>query len=302
MAASNKLPATNYDKRPAFTFIWAIENWPVYFFPTFVESPIFHVEKLQDTKWCLKIRSGEEKRLFYSIHRDILTNEDPVDAVFEISFLGSDGSAVVSKTRRKYFSTYETYEEFMLREDAFRLDRARLIENDTLTISCRLWSAEGRYLLSIPPRRCFANTRLAIERRTIFWCVRDFSQIPIGEPGVQLGLPHLSEIGHYVITLNLNIIEIFGTQQVLITILEENLPGCLYFDLSILDVEGKKNFCSKDIRYVSRDKYIRVLSIIVKDELMKGKGTMLFNDNLCLRCEFEIENLPALRSARVIFV
>ncbi|GFS33139.1 uncharacterized protein TNIN_186021 [Trichonephila inaurata madagascariensis] len=275
MAASNKLPATNYDKRPAFTFIWAIENWPVYFFPTFVESPIFHVEKLQDTKWCLKIRSGEEKRLFYSIHRDILTNEDPVDAVFEISFLGSDGSAVVSKTRRKYFSTYETYEEFMLREDAFRLDRARLIENDTLTISCRLWSAEGRYLLSIPPRRCFANTRLAIERRTIFWCVRDFSQIPI---------------------------EIFGTQQVLITILEENLPGCLYFDLSILDVEGKKNFCSKDIRYVSRDKYIRVLSIIVKDELMKGKGTMLFNDNLCLRCEFEIENLPALRSARVIFV
>ncbi|GFS33141.1 uncharacterized protein TNIN_186031 [Trichonephila inaurata madagascariensis] len=295
MAAYNKRSASNYDDNPwAFTFTWAIENWPVHFFPSFVESPSFHTEILQDTKWRLRLRSAKKGPLLCTIHRYIGTTLNLVDVLLEISFLGSDGSNVLSITGKKcFFSKYETCEEFKLTEDAFRLDRARFIINDTLTIRCIFWSADSKYLLSMPPSRCFENTRLAIERRTLLWCVRDFSQIPIGEPGVEHGIPHLSITGYDEITLNLKIKEISGTQQVLITILEDYLPQRFHFNLSILDKEGKKNICNKDTRYDLSDKYCTQLGIIKKDVLMKSKGTMLFNDDLCLRCEFEIENGPA---------
>ncbi|GFW34956.1 uncharacterized protein TNCV_978941 [Trichonephila clavipes] len=289
-AATNNLSAANYvDNKCAFTFTWAIENWPVSFLPSLVKSPTFHAGRLQDTNWHLKIRSGIERTLLYSIHREILTNRDPVDVVVEISFLDLDGSPVLSKTQRKYFSTYLTYDEFVL-QDAFELEKDTIIVNDTLTIRCRLWSADGKYLLVVPPSRCFAYTRLDIERRTIFWSIRDFSQLPIGEPGVQHGLPHLFKIGHYVITLKLKIILISGRQHVLISILEDNLPERLYFDLSVLNVDGEKCFRSSEIKYDLSDVYFRDLRIIEKDILITCKETMLLNDELCLRCEFEIEN------------
>ncbi|GFW34940.1 uncharacterized protein TNCV_978781 [Trichonephila clavipes] len=290
-AATNNLSAANYvDNKCAFTFTWAIENWPVSFLPSLVKSPTFHVERLQGTNWRLKIRGGIEKTLLYSIHRVINTNMDPVDVVVEISFLDSDGSPVLSKTQRKCFSsTYLTYEELVL-EEAFKLERNRIIVNDTLTIRCRLWSADSKYLLVVPPFRCFTYTRLDIERRTIFWCIRDFSQLPIGEPGIQHGLPHLFKIGHYVITLNLKIILISSGQLVVISILEDNLPSRLYFDISVMDVDGEKCFCSSGTKYDLSTVVSRDLSVIVKDVLIMCKETMLFNDELCLRCEFEIEN------------
>ncbi|GFW34964.1 uncharacterized protein TNCV_979021 [Trichonephila clavipes] len=290
-AATSNLSTANYvDKKCAFTFTWAIGNWPVSFLPSLVKSPTFHTERLQDTNWHLKISSGIQLTLFYSIHRVIRTNRDPVDVVVEISFLDSDGSPVLSKTERRNFSsTYLTYEDLVLEEE-FLLKRDRIIVNDTLTIRCRLWSADGKYLLVVPPSRCFAYTRLNIERRTIFWCIKDFSHIPIGEPGIQHGLPHIFKIGHCVITLNLKIVLISGRQQVLISILEDNLPARLYFDLSILDVDGEKCFCCSATKYDLSTVRLRDLSVILKDLLITCKETMLFNDELCLRCEFEIEN------------
>ncbi|GFW05163.1 uncharacterized protein TNCV_2904531 [Trichonephila clavipes] len=97
-----------------FMFTWTIENWPVSFLPSFAKSPPFHTERLLDTKWHLEIRSVEERKLLYSIHRDKRVNHSwyPVDAIFEISFLDPDGSTVVSRKQTKCFDSI-LYHEFI---------------------------------------------------------------------------------------------------------------------------------------------------------------------------------------------
>ncbi|GFQ99786.1 uncharacterized protein TNCT_342421 [Trichonephila clavata] len=287
MAASDM--STNDVSKYDFMFMWAIENCPVSFVPSFAQSPSFHAEMLLDSKWHLEIKNVEKKKLVYSIHRDPSTQSYwfPVDVIFEISFLGPDGSVVASKTQRKCFH-FELCHEFILEEDAFGSERARFIVNDTLTIRCCLWSADCKYLPNLFPNQSFANTRLEIERRTIFWCVKNFSEYRIGGPGIQYWLPHLSQMGHYGVILNFEIIPHSGKESVLITILQNNLPQRVGFDISILDLEGKKRFCNKS-RYDLSNELSTVLNVIPKEELMKYKESMLFNDSLCLRCELEIE-------------
>ncbi|GFY44013.1 uncharacterized protein TNIN_139411 [Trichonephila inaurata madagascariensis] len=253
----------------------------------------FHTDRLLDTKWHLGIRSVEERKLLYSIHRDKRVNHSwyPVDVIFEISFLDPDGSAIVSRKQRKCFDSV-LYYEFIL-EDAFESERARFIVNDTLTIRCRMWSADGKCFRIILPNQCFIHIRLAIER-TILWYARALSEGRAGRPGVKYRLPHLSQTGHYVITVNLKITPNEDGERILITILEDNLPQRLAFDISVLDIDGKKRFRSKFTRYHLRNEEVyRNLMAIVKEEFMNCKEFILFDDMLCVRCEFEIENGPA---------
>ncbi|GFW34921.1 uncharacterized protein TNCV_978591 [Trichonephila clavipes] len=286
------MASNDVDNGCAFTFTWAIENWSVSFFPSFAESPIFHADSLQNTKWRLQISSVEEEKLVYSIHRHTSTERCTVEVIFEISFLGPDGSAVVSVKERKHFNL-ETYYEFILKEEAFGFDRARIIVNDTLTIRCCLSNADDKYSSNYSSNHCFAHTRLAIERRTVFWCVRKFSDLTVDGFQAQYSLPHLSEIGYYVLTLNLKIIKSGDGESVLITILGNNLPQRLSVELSVLDTEGKKRFCKKSIMYDLSKVHSTFVNLIPKEELMKYKESMLYKESLCLRCEFEIENGPA---------
>ncbi|PRD19563.1 UNVERIFIED_CONTAM: hypothetical protein NCL1_56997 [Trichonephila clavipes] len=221
-----------------FMFTWTIENWPVSFLPSFAKSPPFHTERLLDTKWHLEIRSVEERKLLYSIHRDKRVNHN-----------------------------------------AFESERARFIVNDTLTIRCRLWN--GKCFRIILPNQSFIHTGLAIERRTILWCVRALSEGRAGRPGVKYRLPHLSQIGHYVITLNLKITPNEDGERILITILEDNLPQRLGFKIYQSWIQKVRSALPQN------------LMAIVKEEFMKYKEFILFDDMLCVRYEFEIENGPA---------
>ncbi|GFY80104.1 uncharacterized protein TNIN_132151 [Trichonephila inaurata madagascariensis] len=286
--AASGMASNDVDDECCFMFTWAIENWPVSFLPSFAESPTFHADSLQNTKWRLQISSVEEEKLVYSIHRHTSTEWNTVEVIFEISFLDPDGSTVVSVKERKYFNL-ETYYEFVL-EDAFGLDRTRFIVNDTLTIRCQLWNADDKYSSNYSSNRCFAHTRLAIERRTVFWCVRKFSDLSIDGFQAQYRLPHLSQKGHHVLTLNLKIIKSGDGESVLITILGYNVPQRLNVELSVLDTEGKKRFCKKSIMYALNRETSTFVNLIAKEELMKYKESMLYKDSLCIRCEFEIEN------------
>lgn len=280
------------DGKCTFQFTWAIENCPLLYIPYLVESPTVHADSLLNTKWHLNISCNDQKRVMYAIYRDMSSHIDPVTVIFEISFLDPDGLPLVSiKLREEFY--IGSFFEFTLIEDAFRKERARFIVNDTLTIRLRLWKVSS-YTSNYSINQCFAHTRLKIERRTVFWCIKNFSNIDIAGTEAYYKLPHLSETGNYVLTLKLNLMKIDYIDYVMLIILNDNVLQSHSIEISVLDTKGKKHFFTRTT--IVKNTQPTLFGIVTKSDLMAQKESFLENDVLCLRCEFEIESGPPVNN------
>ncbi|GFW22120.1 speckle-type POZ protein [Trichonephila clavipes] len=265
-----------------FTYIWAIENCSTLITPDGILSPVFEVNFLRNTKWILAIKDFDQQFISYCIQREYDGGPDSIEVFFELSFLSADGFSLKTVQSRSHFKEGEYLEYAAFTEYVFELHRLQYLVNDTLTLRCRMFRLRTD---SLSERNlCFARTRLGLERRIFIWDIRNFSTFPPGRD-----VKHEIDIeGALPLQLAFNVVVVDGIEHVAFKIFKSPSGRFLRFngEISILDVSGKKylthDFCSFST--------VIDLNLIVceKTLLMDNKSTLLLDDLLCIRSEFEI--------------
>ncbi|GFU06319.1 speckle-type POZ protein [Nephila pilipes] len=266
-----------------FTYIWAIENCPMFLTSDGIKSPIFEVNSLEKTKWNLAIKETTGEHFPYFIQRVDDSGPESIEIFLELSFLSAEGFCLNSKRHRRHFKVDDFLECAASTDYVFRLHKVQYVVNDTLTLRCRMRTVK----IDIPQRNlCFARTRLGLERRTLFWDLRNFSTLQFGHE-IKYLIESLIE-GVPPLNLALFVDEVSGVEYVIVKFFKSNSTKFLRFNcvVSILDVNGNKRLSShfEDLSNSSE----RSLKLFEKTKIMEGKAYLLPNDSLSLRCEFKI--------------
>ncbi|GFR16345.1 speckle-type POZ protein [Trichonephila clavata] len=158
----------------AFTFIWVIENCPTLLTPYGMESPVFEVDSLENTKWSLAIRDFSKDTLFYSIRRENDTGPATIEAVFELQLHFKTELRAATEHHRIIFNKggfirYDTPLAIV-----FCSEDTQHLENDALTLRCRMWKVG---IQRLEPSFCCARARQALERKTVLWIVERFNAL-----------------------------------------------------------------------------------------------------------------------------
>lgn len=270
-------------KTAAFTFLWTVENCPILLSPKNIESPVFYVDCLQNTRWHLEIKNVDQQYLLYFIHRDQDNGPTCITINYELSFIAADGTPINSERHQNQFLHGNFFEFSMPSEDVFITRRAEFLSNDTLSLRCRMWIVGKQVALN---NLCFARTRLGLDRRTIVWCIRGFSNLRPGKDVVYQLL--LNEARTPALNMALCVSVVNGEDYVVVKFLKSSDTNFLHFnyEMSVLDMTGKKHFTKKArILLTACD---RLTHLFRKEKLMEDAELLLPYDVLCVRCEFEI--------------
>ncbi|GFR16344.1 speckle-type POZ protein [Trichonephila clavata] len=266
----------------SFTFIWVIENCPTLLTPKGIESPVFEVDSLENTKWSLRIRDCKEDNLFYSIRRGNDTGPATIEAVFELQLHFKTELRATSEYRliifdKGGFMKFETPLAVI-----FRSEGTQHLENDALTLRCRMWKVG---IQRLEPSLCCARARQALERKTVLWIVERFNAL-LPEHCANYRVE--SEEGTPLITLALGVRDVHGYESVWIKILGtgESKFHRLNCEFSVLDISGKKHFTFK-FKHLSTKKELSI-PFFDKVKLMNQETNLLPGDVLTVRCELEI--------------
>lgn len=272
----------NVDITPAFTFIWAIENCPMLLTPEGIESPTFQVDSLENTKWSIAIKDLDEDTFSYSIHRKNDLGPDHIEIVFELQFVARI-ELRLKKLHHRMVVAKGGILSFEATMDSIFRSNIQFLENDTLTFRCRMWKVG---IFRMKPDFCCARARLGLERRTVFWNVKQFNTF----------LPEHSlnyEIESYIkgvspLTLSLCMKDGCEQENVWIKILGNGETKFHRFncEFSVLDVNGKKHFIRK-VTHLST-KNDQCILFFQKKKLVDYEMNLLPGDVLTIRCEFVI--------------
>ncbi|GBN19857.1 hypothetical protein AVEN_114564-1 [Araneus ventricosus] len=281
--------ATAYGyKRAPFTYTWIIENFSEL---TYIDlkSPSFVIKSIGDTVWYLQI---EENVHFYC---HIRTNNFSVKECngidFEFSFLGADGSPVISKrsSKSRLFLSLLSRETFLERW-------AEFIPNNTLTVQCRMWRREH----TVPTTDlCHARTKLKIYKESFVWAVKEFGALNSSEAGdfrnlawnerKVYPLKPLTQKGPFM-ALILYLKRNSVSEDVYVDFLIEKGRDYVFScEISVLNANGNM-IVSKVARgrpYFSWT-ILRFWPLISKDKLISNKNLFLPNGTLFLKCSFEV--------------
>lgn len=260
-----------------FTYIWAIENCPALLTPCLVRSPNFIMD---DTKshWCL-ITAEENGLIMYFLQRQNDDGPEIVENVFEISLLDTKGHPLITETFQRAFRKGDNRgsRTFARIHDVFNLRRATFLTNETLTFRCRI-SRSHFEIFRI--NLCYARTRLAIQRTSFVWVIRDFVFLEVGQGVSKLVM--VTENSSLLVTLLLA--EVNGEDQVTLNI-ALNASFRFNVKISVLDFLGK--VCLTIFPNGNQNAHER-FNLIGRNFLMTNKDIYLPLDTLTLRCEFII--------------
>ncbi|GFR16347.1 speckle-type POZ protein [Trichonephila clavata] len=266
-----------------FTFIWAIENCSKLITPDGVLSPVFEVDFLENTKWILAMKDLSQQFFSYYIQR-CDSGPDSIEVFFELSFLSADGLSLKEVKRHAHFREGEYLEYAAFTEYVFELHKLQYLVNDTLTLRCRMCKVRT---YGMPEKNlCFARTVLGLERRTFVWDIRNFSTF---QPGRDVKHRIESTIeGVLPLLLSFNVVVLDGIEYVGFKFFKSYSDRFLRFNgvISILDVSGKKYLSHDCFNFTTlTDVHLKLCE---KTLLMNNKSTLLSDDLLCIRSEFEI--------------
>ncbi|GFY48577.1 speckle-type POZ protein [Trichonephila inaurata madagascariensis] len=266
-----------------FTYIWAIENCSKLITPDGIPSPVFEVNFLENTKWILAIKDIRQQFISYYIQREYDGGPDSIEVFFELSFLSADGFSLKTVQSRAHFKEGEYLEYAVLTEYVFELHRLQYLVNDTLTLICRMFRVRTDSLSE--RNMCFARTRLGLERRIFIWDIRNFSTF---QPGRDVKHQIDSIEGTLPLQLAFHVDVVDGIEHVAFKVFKSPSGRFLRFNgkISILDVSGQK-YLTRD--FINFSTVTNVNFILCKKTLlMDNKSTLLLDDLLCIRSEFEI--------------
>ncbi|GFT01601.1 speckle-type POZ protein [Nephila pilipes] len=276
------------DRKPDFTFFWMIENCPLLIRPIQIRSSSFHADSIRNTEWHLELFQPSNSKLCYSIHREESKGPDTIKIFFELSFLNDLGEPEYSESHEIYLGVLECF-RYELVKDVFKKLRMSYLDNDALTVRCRMWDVESTLR---DYNQCFSTLRMNTDRRTIFWLNKDFSRLLPGLEQVTYCLPHLLRVEHTMLKIILKVNKINDKEHILIQFSKggsAEVPR-FGFEISVIDISGRKNQSLRNT--IELLETPQLANVIPMDTLTCDKDRLLPHDVLCLRCEFEFEITP----------
>ncbi|GIY87222.1 TD and POZ domain-containing protein 4 [Caerostris darwini] len=281
-------------KRAPFTFIWAIVNCTDLSIFNRLQSPVFAVDLMENTKWHLIIWKDNDL-IVCCLHRE-KEDDGPssIQLEFELSLLASDGSPLIGKKKEKKFAKggYFIFSWFAKLDDVFLGRKAQFLPKDTLTVRCQMWRT-GTEISNAD--LYFARTLMGMERWFFMWDVKEFSELQLGDFRTYILRPNFK--GASPLTLVLSLEE--GDEGNDICIAAERGFGIKsYYGISgeislVDDQERVVHFKSvKTFSNSCNEIVFEFKQFCSRDKLMSKKDTILPNDVLSLRCEFEIDVGP----------
>ncbi|GFY80107.1 speckle-type POZ protein [Trichonephila inaurata madagascariensis] len=286
---------TIYDKSNAanFTYIWEISNCPNLLIPGKITSPTFVVESLDNSRWHLSLFSICEEQFTFSIHRDTDAGPECILIDYELSFVSLEGTysheeKCTFNFKKDGFCVIEPFHIL----DIFGTRRQLFVVNECVTVSFRMWKVGS---LECEQKLCYAVTRLAIEKRSFFWRIRNFSTF---ERGQELTYPINSTVNGDVL-----LVMILSMTNDDSETLRIKFPAAKYdkrivfsFRICMLNRKGKTSYNrTSEVNFNSHDFFV---DFLWKDRILRDSTFWLPDDVLTFRCEFEIGT--GISSSRIV--
>ncbi|GFV22099.1 TD and POZ domain-containing protein 5 [Trichonephila clavipes] len=279
-----------FSENMSFTFTWKIENFCYSSLKNgeFLLSPVFVVDSLWNCRWRLKIYpkgNTENTKDFISFFliRDITCNGPwNVDIHYDLSFIGTDGSCLVSA------GTYENtflinkswgYGYFVERDVVLKVRRKDYLPGDTLTARCRI--GHGNEITNYG--HCYARTRIGVKCRSFTWTIEQFSSFQESTCDIRSSSSNQPMITLKCFPSSKKAGETFIRVEV-----------CAYeywlnfstFRIDFVDTSGNRTEClNEETIFNPRNKTASFTLTISNEELRKNGNRYLPNDILQLYCE-----------------
>ncbi|GBN06762.1 TD and POZ domain-containing protein 4 [Araneus ventricosus] len=275
------------ERRPHFTFIWAIENGCSLTLGTILSSPVFTVKSMENTKWRLSLHSVLPYIFMYIYREEEDDGPEEIEIDYELSLLGADGLPLIKIADTHTFLRHQNRSILRFEEnhDVFFRRRAEFLPRDVLTIRCRMWKKGTE---TPKPDACFARTRMGTDRHCFVWAIKDFSTLPLGHKTTRQ-LKSTSE-GAPDLTLIFCLKQCDNKIYVCIDIDRGDVTKSFHVkgEISILDAEGAVVHSEKIKRYLDKRCSYLFINFFETQKLLSGKATLLPYDVLSLRCELEV--------------
>ncbi|GBN14530.1 hypothetical protein AVEN_138427-1 [Araneus ventricosus] len=284
----------NSGRKPNFTFIWTIENGSALLVSRYLESPQFIAHSIAKTKWKLMVNTEfRHETLHLDIQREEDSGPDTIEIEFELSILSDNGSVSGMQTGKETFPISHCFhlKIFEDRHEVFFRRRAEFLPNDTLTVRCRMWRTGTEISRS---ETWFARTRLGLDRRCFVWVIKEFSSLRPEQKRTHFVNP--TPHGSPQLILSLFLSERNGKNYVNIEIGQNDATRYynMFCKCSLLESDGRVVHSEKTESVISLHfrKVCIFQEFLEKDKLMNKESSLLLNDELYLRCEFQIEADP----------
>ncbi|CAL1295704.1 unnamed protein product [Larinioides sclopetarius] len=283
----------NSKGKPNFTFIWTIENGSALIVTRYLESPQFIAHSILNTKWKLMVNTElRHETVHLDVQREDDSGPDIMEIEFELAILDENGSSLGMQTGKEKFTISHCFHLKILedRREIFFERRSQFLPNDAITVRCRMWRADTEISRS---ESCFARSRLSIDRRCFVWVVKEFSCLLLEQKRTHFVNP--TPHGSPQLITSLFLTEKNGKTYVSIEISQNAATRYynIFCKISLLDSDGSVVHSEKteDIISLHFRKVGTFQEFFEKEKIMNEKS-LLLNDELYLRFEFQIETNP----------
>ncbi|GFS95462.1 speckle-type POZ protein [Trichonephila clavipes] len=275
-----------------FTYTWNIENFTYSWQKNgeCISSPVFIVDTMEKTKWRLELypngclKHSMDFISFFLKRESTCRGPEPFDIHFDLSFLTTDNSVLISKGpyRNSFFKGNFWGDVRFVEHELIKIRIKDYLLRNVLTARCRMWynNEANNY------GHCFAWTRIAVERRSFVWNLRQFcsfqeSVCEIASASAEqsiISLKFFPSKGQYSETFIC--VKVCAHDQKLKT---------STFRLYLMDNFGNRTDCLNDeiVFYASNKTALFTLNFS-KTELIKKMNCYHPNDALQLYCECDI--------------
>ncbi|XP_055952006.1 speckle-type POZ protein-like [Argiope bruennichi] len=268
------------------TFIWAIENASKLHLSKSFRSPMFTTdsEVMQDTKWQLVMELGIEYMTIFI--RRIEEDEGPnmIDIDYEISLLSAEGYPLVKMMDRKQFKNSSNYvlRRFAKTDEVYNVRKDEFLPEGTLTIQCRIW----RKNLGISKVDLhYFRTKKNADRISFLWSIKNFSTLRQDVKRTHYVNPTTERVPQ--LTATFFFVKKKGKESLFMNFELGVESNPIHGRVSILDANGKVYHTIQIDESFHRNFFTKI--VYPKNKIMANKESLLPNDVLTLKCEFEID-------------
>ncbi|GFW88423.1 hypothetical protein TNCV_2287491 [Trichonephila clavipes] len=273
-----------------FTYTWKIENFGYSWQKNgeCISSPVFIVDTMEKTKWRLDLypkgclKHSMDYISFFLKRESSCRGPEPFDIYFDLSFLTTDNSVLLSKG--PYDNSFFKGKDwglmrFVQHEEVLKIQRKDYLPGNVLTVRCRMWcnNEANNY------GHCFAWTRIAVERRSFVWNIKQFRSF-------QESVCEIASVSDEQSIISLKFFPSSGQNSETFIRVEvcadDQKVKISTFRLYLIDISGNRIECLNDeIVFYAGTKTALFTLNFSKKELIKKRNNYLPNNTLQLYCE-----------------
>ncbi|GBM11946.1 Speckle-type POZ protein B [Araneus ventricosus] len=280
-------------KEKCFTFTWKLENisYCLEGKDEAIYSPDFVLDSIDETKWCLGLypRGKDDGNHigFYLFRDEDSKGAARVEIKYEPAFIAEDGSVLKSYGALKTDfpkNTGRGFPQFETLKDVFVTKRSTFLPQDTLIARCKIWKSDGEMAEDV---RCFARTRIGVQKRSFLWNVNNFSTLePVKKYTYQIkSIERDSPLMSIDLSLSLGLT---SKETICFELtLQDQTKTFSTLRLSLIDASGNIVECNQEeFWYEDPSKSQEFKFFFTKNKLMAMENSYLPDDILSLHWEW----------------